>query len=285
MIYTLQHKEEIAKFLSTTLTEASSKDIVAGEYYIDNSTGITYVRSESADRFEVSVPVYNLKIGDKVKATAQIKLISGARPQLSNTAPTTTFDAYGGEGIARLISLPTLGVSDFQTVELEVVYEGFTFNGTTVSTSNNAYGVLRFRLYAPPGYSYNFAFKNFKIETSHSLSGLSPSTRIYTGGLSTTASGATLTSSGTFNKRDMTVSTTDGSTVRINFNRPFYVAPRIFLENTVQLDGNSGKYELKVGTITTTDVYLRLVNNETFTQVPLNTLPYSVFTQFLIIGE
>lgn len=284
----MKHKistlESYENYLKTGATKATGEP-ATDQYSFDESTGIMKVNLSGNYAFEIRIPITGLKIGDKIKAYCDVKYISGISVQLSSD-----FDVdsnHDQEGTHRIIKVPNKEISDFQTITLEFVYEGY--NNDLVVTNDNTKQTF-VRLYFPKGYGGGqFHFKNLTLESDKAPDGITLGTRIYYGMIQykPTEGFSVVRNRGSNNYDDFNLMVT-GSFLSINFKHHFSTRPFIFLEMTNQIsDGsNKGVYDVRLSTTHSDQIliYIYDIVNNTILDYP-KSVNIPMYFNFFIIGE
>lgn len=292
MIYTLIKEEDYKRYLVTSMTQVQTTPGI-NQWMFNNDSGAISVNGSGSLPFIINVPIRNLNIGDKVKIQVDVKLNSGVRPILTNSLGRMGFapNYIGSEGTHRLLSVPRNNISDFQTISLEFVYEGYQFDRLdNPSFNSNGVVYVRFAFYNGFG-AGNFEFKDFKIETQQNISGLYPGTRLYYGRITLSKEGVpTLAPTGNSNNFEdltVTVAKSEGiDEIRIVNKLGFFNNPTTLLTPYFQNVGNVRNYELSVVTSTTETLRIRvydIINSRYVTD--FSTLTADIFSGFMWLGE
>lgn len=284
MIYTLKSLEDYRNYIDNKgMTFTENETLANNQWRFDSGTIEVNFVDVGTNEFKLNVPIQNLKRGDKVKITADIKLLGGqSSPTIANRMYK---DSYGGSaGTAFYQSTLTKKTDDFETLSLEFTHDGFE-RGTT-NVVNEEDGVTYATLILPGGFgSSRFIFKDFRIETNHNNTGIYPGTKMYYGIITVVNGVPTIANDrASHNYRDLSITTnSDGFT--INFVKGFLKPPIVFLNTNATTSANRGVYEFELSTNTTIKADLLLVNRKLGDLENLTSGTPSLYVRFMVIGE
>lgn len=285
MKYTIASSEDVKHYLTNDFSMVNG-ELTANQCSYDDETGIGSVNGDGSKQFFIQIPIENLKIGDKIKASVDIKIKNGtASPRITSGFGKNVF-VYGSEGVQKVTSMPVREYEDFETLTLEFVYEGYKFiTSSSWEITNDNPGFQSVALRVPSGYgAFSFDFKNFSVETTTSAGGLKPGVKMYFGAMSYTPSEGLSFTGGSQNFKDFEVTSSfDLFTLRLGTE--FKNAVSTFFSSSIQLGGNNSKYEFKVRQNKNDSVVFSILDITNNITVNKETVDVPIYCNFLIIAE
>lgn len=285
MKYTIASAEDVKHYLTNDFSMVIGEPGVNQCRY-DDVTGIGSVNGDGSKQFFIQIPIENLKIGDKIKASVDLKIKNGApSPRITSGFGKNGF-VLGNEGNHRVVSMPSREYEDFETLTLEFVYEGYKFStASTWEVTNKNTGFQSVALYVPANYgAFSFDFKNFSVETTANAGGLKPGVKMYFGGISYSPSEGLSFSGGSQNFKDFEL-TYDSGIFTLKLGATFKNNVSTFFNTSIQTDGNNSLYEFKVRRNLNDSVSFSILDILNNTLVGTGGVSVPIYGNFLIIAE
>lgn len=289
MRHAIHSLEDFEYYLNTTLSKVDSEP-QTNQYSFDEVSGICKVNASGTHLFGLYIPISNLKIGDKIKAKIDVKMHGGTiTPQLSTSLVKGAGASWGNPGIHRMEVFPSGLTTDFETITLEFVYQGFiNTTGFPISNVNNSFETVRF--YLPAGYGSSiFSFRNLEIDIERQQSGLYPGTKMYYGLLKYIPnSGLSVekkTGSHNFSKVTISDNNPADGYFKLNLGETFLSPVTALIHPMFQGGSNNFRYDIHVNTSDNNSVSFVVYDISTKTIVKVSTITVPLYMTFLIIGE
>lgn len=285
MRYTLKNEQDYIQNLTASgITQTTGEPTLNTWSYHENTLKIN---NSSTGRLAINIPIANLNIGDKIKISADIKILGGVYTPQVVTSIVDGLDWSGTtEGLSRTLTLPDISLKDYQTVTHTAVFEGYEVGSATVPNVNNK-GAWFARLFIAQGGACYCYVKNLTVEIEHNISGLHPSSKLYYGVIAYNATTKTISIDNDSSKNlgQIAISKSgDGTVIYLDYAPSFNVKPTCIISTTTQVNGNNNLYEVSENTSTTSRLTLSIYNKDTSTRASLNDITVNLYISFLIIG-
>lgn len=282
----LNSKETIHFYNKGSIGLAESLNTVSeGNYFFDNNKGIGKVHTSNTKSLDITYPISNLEIGDRIRAFVDIKLLNKREslPQLVSAWADEkgNMNTSGDFGIQKYQHSSTREINGFQRLEINFIYTGVN-NETTLNPNNS--GLSFIRLLSPSGYGPSeFLFKNFTIESKSSIGGLSKGTSIfYSNFLLENNLLKNFENSGGNIRNFIEIEILTDS-INLNFKRNFTKIPTIFISK--QYTSSAKNYKIKYSSLSNSQIKLVIINKDTNEKINIDSVSDKLYFNIIIIGE
>lgn len=261
---------------STAPTKGADAEILPNNTWSYNPIyGAAHVNdTESNKKGGFVIPLGYLKKGDTVKVRAEFMYVSGAKPRISIDRHLTALDGNPQE---TLRSVVTIGLSQFEEIEIEVIANKDAYYSLYVGTTTAEIG--------------EFYVRNIECNIKSVITEERPYRKnVKAVSIRTTATGVFEPWSSHSN--DPCTITVEGANnrIKLSFHEPF---SGYFLNGNrpIALIGQQGNtaqnYDIRItpdGSNTGTDIYIVFYNRGTTTLVNPSTIPNFVYFNVIVVG-